>query len=343
MPSEPWPCGPELEDGGDENMVLARLDVARQAVAEATSIPELKELRDEAAAMEQYVKQRDYSLEIQNNVIELKLRAERRLGELIGETVRPGKNLLSHDATGAGLPQGVSRTQSHRYQQAASVPTIEFESHVEKVKSSGERLTTTGVARLAKEIDRKETRDENRRIVDSNPIEELAVVTQFSTIVIDPPWDWGDEGDIDQMGRAQPTYSTMSLESLKNLPVSQDATTNAHLYLWITNRSLPKGFELLETWGFRYVTCLTWIKPSFGMGNYYRGSTEHVLFGVKGSLPLLRKDVGTWFEAKRQGPHSTKPEEFYQLVQECSPGPWLEWFGRKQRAGWVVKGAESDL
>ena len=84
---------------------------------------------------------------------------------------------------------------------------------------------------------------------------------------------------------------------------SQDfANTDCHLYLWTTNRSLPKGFQLLEAWGFRYVTMLTWVKPHFGMGNYFRGQTEHVLFGVRGSLALKRKDQGTVFSAPpRQG------------------------------------------
>ena len=325
-------------------MVLARIDIAYQALTEAKSVGDLKDLRDQAATISEYFKRQGYALNIQNDAAELKLHVERRLGDMLAETVSHkggDAKTLSHDAT--ALPEGITRSQSSRWQAEASVPEAEFEAYVTQVKTQGKELTTTGLLRIAKEQKRQETRDENTRIIDSNPIEELATVTQFPTIVIDPPWDWGDEGDVDQMGRAQPIYSTMSLEALKKLPVGQDAEANAHLYLWITNRSLPKGFELLDAWGFRYVTCLTWVKPSFGMGNYYRGSTEHVLFGVKGSLPLLRNDVGTWFEAKRQGPHSTKPAEFYQLVQECSPGPWVEWFGRGERPGWVVKGAESDL
>ena len=160
--------------------------------------------------------------------------------------------------------------------------------------------------------------------------------------MIDPPWDWGDEGDVDQFGRATPVYQTMSYDQLTELPVGAQADNDAHLYLWITNRSLPKGFGLLEAWGFRYVTMLTWCKPHFGMGNYYRGQTEHVLFGVRGSLPLLRNDRGTWFEAKRPGRHSGKPDEFYELVEECSPGPWLEIFSRSARPGWAAWGAEAE-
>jgi len=79
------------------------------------------------------------------------------------------------------------------------------------------------------------------------------------------------------------------------------------------------------------------------MGNYFRGSTEQVLFGIKGSQPIKRKDVGTWFAAPR-GPngHSSKPVEFYGLVESCSPGPYLEMFARSNRADWTPWGAEAD-
>ncbi len=198
------------------------------------------------------------------------------------------------------------------------------------------------VSRAAKEVRRDQVREQNRKLVQQTaPPVVVAANTRFATLVIDPPWDWGDEGDADQFGRARPTYSTMSFAEIRDLPIAEMAEPNAHIYLWITNRSLPKGFALLEAWGFRYVTMLTWCKPHFGMGNYFRGSTEHVLFGVRGSLPLLRNDVGTWFTAPRGERHSAKPDSFYSLVETCSPGPWLEMFARSQRPGWQVWGAEA--
>ena len=190
----------------------------------------------------------------------------------------------------------------------------------------------------------KEKRQEEARLQNSKLVQQVDPIVsidgKYQTIVIDPPWDWGDEGDVNQLGRAKPEYKTMSFEELMNFPIADKAAENCHIYLWITNRSLPKGFELLNKWGFRYITAITWCKPFFGMGNYFRGSTEHVLFGVKGSLELLRKDVGTWFEAPRGEKHSQKPEEFYKLVESCSPGPWLDVFARKRRSGWVTWGGE---
>lgn len=203
--------------------------------------------------------------------------------------------------------------------------------------------TITQVKRELKEEKRERRRSENKAKIVGPTVAKLTDFdSQFATIVADPPWDWGDEGDVDQLGRARPEYATLSIDELLSLEVPAVADIDCHLYLWITNRSLPKGFSLLDRWGFRYVTCLTWCKPSFGMGNYFRGSTEQVLFAVKGSQQLKRKDVGTWFSAPR-GPrgHSSKPVEFYDLVESCSPGPYLELFARGGRKEWSSWGAEA--
>ena len=201
------------------------------------------------------------------------------------------------------------------------------------------------VKRELKEAAREARREENRKKIAAVPEPEKAAAVadaKFATIVIDPPWDWGDEGDQDQLGRARPDYSTMTIEQLEQLDVSGLADDDCHIYLWITNRSLPKGFRLLEAWGFRYITAITWVKPHFGMGNYFRGQTEHVLFGVKGSQPLKRKDVGTAFIADRgTGGHSSKPSTFLDLVESCSPGPYIEMFSRSSRDGWITWGEQS--
>jgi N6-adenosine-specific RNA methylase IME4/ParB-like chromosome segregation protein Spo0J len=200
------------------------------------------------------------------------------------------------------------------------------------------QLRLTDYVRREKEATREARRDANREKIaaTSDPL-----AGRYATILLDPPWDWGDEGDADQFGRARPTYGTMPYSGLLALPVPTLADDDCHLYLWITNRSLPKGFDLIEHWGFRYVTALTWCKPSIGMGNYFRGQTEHVLFAVKGSQPLKRRDVGTWFQAPRGAQHSSKPAVFYDLIESCSPGPYIELFARAPRTGWAAWGADA--
>ena len=238
---------------------------------------------------------------------------------------------------------GFTQKQVERFQTMAAHPEI-----VEKAKAEAREnddiVSRSLVLNMVKEHKRaeKEAAREEQRQENAEKIEELATPLDaqglFQTIVIDPPWDWGDEGDVNQFGRAKPDYHTMPIEEIEQLPVGKIADENCHLYLWVTNRSLPKAFRLIEAWGFRYITCLTWVKPYFGMGNYFRGDTEQVLFAVKGSQLLKRKDVGTHFEAPRGEGHSAKPDEFYKLVESCSYGPYIDIFGRKERDGWSVWG-----
>ena len=207
-------------------------------------------------------------------------------------------------------------------------------------------LTISEAQRTIKKEKREDKRNEDRDVISKLPsIKEALGKVKFPTITIDPPWDWGDEGDKDQLGRAKADFATMSFEEILEFPVGDFADKDCHIYLWITNRSLPKGFALLEKWGFRYITCITWCKPSFGMGNYFRGATEHILFGVKGSQELKRKNATTWFQAPRgKGGHSSKPIEFYDLVESCSPGPYLEIFARnnkEKRKDWTHWGADT--
>lgn len=161
---------------------------------------------------------------------------------------------------------------------------------------------------------------------------------KFATITLDPPWTPDDSGIHTVYGRSEPDYATMPLDEIAALPVAELADTDCHLYLWATNRTLPLAFVLLEKWGFRYVTALVWVKPHFGMGNYFRGQHEHVLFAIRGSQPLKRKDVGTVFHASSRGEHSAKPNEFYEIVESCSHAPYFDFFGREARTNWKVWG-----
>ena len=250
--------------------------------------------------------------------------------------IAPPPKLVS-TAAALGAQHGVSKNTVERAAKFAA----EVEKSPRLQAAIANNVPVLQVKREIKEEKREERRQENatkiQETVATTPQSILESDAKFSTIVIDPPWDWSDEGDQDQLGRARPDYKTMTIDQLMDLKIPAD--DDCHLYLWTTNRSMPKAFKLLEKWGFRYITCLTWVKPSFGMGNYFRGQTEHVLFGVRGSLPLKRKDVGTVFNADRgPGGHSSKPVGFLPLVESCSPGPYLEMFSRSERPGWVTFG-----
>ena len=314
-----------------ESKALTTLSKAATMLAEAKTIQEILHVRNLAQRAADFAKAAKMGLGASNSAKRIELDARRKAGETIrvmkerGE-LREGKPKLSHAGIVSSLDDlGLTLNESSRYQAEATIPEEKYQAWVVETCDGGEELSAAGLRTLCRE--QKESRRQSEREADAARVAGLTTVADllaggavFSCIVLDPPWDWGDEGDCDQLGRARPTYVTMPIEEVQNLPIGQLSAQDCHLYLWITNRSLPKGFGLLEAWGFRYITLLTWLKPHFGMGNYFRGQTEHVLFGVKGSLPLLRKDAGTWFSADR-GPdgHSSKPEEFYELVESCSP------------------------
>jgi N6-adenosine-specific RNA methylase IME4 len=114
---------------------------------------------------------------------------------------------------------------------------------------------------------------------------------------------------------------------------------NSHLYCWVTNNHLPSGLWLVDALGFRYITLLTWAKDRFGLGQYFRGQTEHLIFAVRGRLPAKVKTCTTLLNSKR-GRHSAKPEAAYQAIEDVSPGPYLEMFARTHRPGWDAWGNE---
>lgn len=187
---------------------------------------------------------------------------------------------------------------------------------------------------------------------DNVPVEPVPITEgEFRTFVADPPWQYGNTST---RGAAQNHYDTMTIEELCALDVVPErAAEQAHLYLWTTAGHLPQAFKVMDAWGFEYKTYLVWCKPQIGMGNYFRVSTELVLFGVKGGMRTQARDIRNWFEAKR-GKHSAKPIEFHDLVEKASPGPYMELFSRcraadmltgctcsKCRLGWTVWGNQS--
>jgi N6-adenosine-specific RNA methylase IME4 len=176
------------------------------------------------------------------------------------------------------------------------------------------------------------------------------VVGGFSTILADPPWRFANRtGKVAPEHRRLDRYSTMSLDAIMALPVSEVASRNAHLYLWVPNALLPDGLQVMSAWGFRYVSNIIWAKRRIdggpdgrGVGFYFRNVTEILLFGVRGSMRTLapgRSQVNMIETRKRE--HSRKPDEQYDLIESCSPGPYLEMFSRHPRPNWTLWGDEA--
>lgn len=168
--------------------------------------------------------------------------------------------------------------------------------------------------------------------------------TKYLTIYADPPWSEQGGGKIKR--GADRHYPLMKTRDIIALPVSGVAAPNAHLYLWATNNFLPDAFEVMEAWGFTYKTTITWAKDRFGLGQYFRGQTEHCLFGVRGMLPYKviddkRAQGRTLLTARVRG-HSAKPHEMRSMIERVSYGPRLELFARERSRGWDVWGNQVE-
>ena len=174
---------------------------------------------------------------------------------------------------------------------------------------------------------------------------------KFACVLADPPWQF-----VNRTGKMAPEhkrlnrYGTMDLAAISALPVESVAAPTSHLYLWVPNALLPEGLAVMKAWGFTYKSNVVWHKirkdggsDGRGVGFYFRNVTELVLFGVRGknarTLQPGRTQVNYLGTRKRE--HSRKPDEMYDIIEACSPGPRLELFARGTRPCWTMWGNQA--
>lgn len=187
---------------------------------------------------------------------------------------------------------------------------------------------------------------------------------KYQTIVVDPPWRikrgpplngykvvngkqvWANSG----LPTQDLPYPTMTIGEIKDLVIPADK--NCHLYLWVVNAYIENAYQIIRHWGFKPSTLITWVKnPRSGLGGCYKSATEWVIFARKGKLSAKTTINKNWFNWKRlydkrgKPKHSAKPKEFFDMVENISPSPYLEMFARNTRKGWSVWGNEvkSDI
>ena len=175
---------------------------------------------------------------------------------------------------------------------------------------------------------------------------------RFRTVLADPPWQFTNKtGKVAPEHRRLSRYGTMKLDEISALPVSEIVAPTSHLYLWCPNAMLPDGLAVMRAWGFTYKSNIVWHKirkdggsDGRGVGFYFRNVTELILFGVRGknarTLAPGRRQVNLLATRKRE--HSRKPDEQYEIIEACSPGPFVELFGRGSRKGWKTWGDQAE-
>lgn len=175
---------------------------------------------------------------------------------------------------------------------------------------------------------------------------------RFATILADRPWQFTNKtGKVAPEHRRLSRYRTLTFEEIMALPVASIAAERAHLYLWCPNALLPEGLAVMKAWGFTYKSNIVWHKirkdggsDGRGVGFYFRNVTELILFGGRGknarTLAPGRRQVNLLATRKRE--HSRKPDEQYEIIKACGPGPFLELFARGTRKNWTMWGHEAD-
>jgi len=175
---------------------------------------------------------------------------------------------------------------------------------------------------------------------------------KYDVIYADPPWDYGkmkERKKEHRGGNPQSHYQTMSIEDICSLPINEISKDDSCLFLWVTNPKIQLGFEVVKSWGFKYQTMITWVKIdnsgkpiNNGMGFYFRGSTEHILFATKGKFKIPPNLRSPNIIMSRRDSHSKKPIETYNLIEKVTNGDKLELFARNKRDNWDVFGNEVD-
>ena len=327
---------------------LQLLSRAERALSEASTIDEIKDIRDKAEAVKAYAKKARLARDIVLQAAIIKVRAERKLGQVLRKTLAgnsaPGNRNTnrSHDATTPFRLKDlrITKSDSSRAQQISRLPKAVFDRHVAECIDSGTTPTTAGLLRLAKQREAAGNVPPTPPSVPGFVADLQSLIDEgqkYSTIYADPPWKHQNQSS---RGATDNHYPTMTIAEICSEPVSQLAADNAHLHLWTTSVFLREAFEVIDAWGFRYAcSSFVWIKPQFGLGNYFRCAHELILLGIRGKLPFLDKGQRSWLEAERTS-HSRKPEAVREIIEKVSPPSYLELYGRKPRPNsrWTVYG-----
>ena len=344
---------------------LALFSVAKEALAEAVKVDEVKDVRDQAERIRLYGQQAN-DRSIIADATEIIMRAERRLGELLRSAHETGQLGIGRPARsnieeGEAAPEdeppaeapprrvtlkeaGISKKLSTRSQKFASVPETAFEAALltarEKIMSGG-----AVVVNPLKDLSTAEKKARRRaREIELGAKQMALPEARFGVIYADPEWKFETYSEETGMDRsADNHYPTSSLDAIKSRDVGSLAADDSVLWLWVTVPLLLAGIEVMKAWGFEYKSHLVWNKDRVGTGYWFRNKHELLLVGTRGKLPAPA--LGEQFPSVIDAPvgeHSAKPEVFYEIIEAYFPTlPKVELNARVARPGWVRWGYEA--
>ena len=309
-------------------------DKMKTAVSDCYSVDEIAKLRNQAEAYRYALRQAKESPEVIRKAEEIKLRAERRAGELLKETpknkgqILRGNSLEPRENIQTLKEIGITKDQSSKWQKIADIPEDKFEDYLSVQKE----ISTASILNYKKNIDR----DTRMEIIETPRLEG-----KYRIIYADPPWKY-DSDFMDKYGHAKSQYATMDLDELCELPIKDLLMPNSVLFLWITSPKLPWAFPLMDAWGFEYKSSFVWDKVKHNMGHYNSVRHEFLLIGGKGSsTPDIRELHDSVISIEKSRKHSEKPEYFRNMIDKLYPtGDRIELFAREKFEGWNSWGFE---
>lgn len=263
---------------------LIKLDEATRYLAEVKSVDEVKDIRDKAEAMRVYAKQAQLGLESQNYAAEIKLRAERRAGELLAEIDRVPRTLrgamlrteedakLLHETPTymkTIRENGIEPRAAQHWQSIARMPETVFEAQIAQIKSSGQELTTSGIIRAIKAETKEQRREEKQerkeaipefitrdayRLLTGDLLEVSSSIDDQSIdwIITDPPYPKEFIPEYEKLARLaqrvlKPGGSLLVMCGQSYLPDIMERMTPYLRYHWTLTYLTPGG-QAVQLW-----------------------------------------------------------------------------------------------
>lgn len=319
--------------------VLARLEVARGALAKAKDLQTVKKIADMAAAAKVYAQQQKLGDDAIGYAHAVKYEALRRLGELLA---------VMEKAKGT-RGQGRPRIGGPEREPPISAPTLAELGLDKKVSAAAQQLAMLPADLFARvKANEASVAEVLRELAHaSRPTVALPTTSTFRVVYADPPWQYGNSGVIgesDNYGHVARHYPSMSIAELCALPVARLVDDDAVLFLWVTSPLLAESFAVVDAWGFTYKTSFVWDKVRHNFGHYNSVRHEFLLVCTRGSCT---PDIETKYDSvqtiERSDRHSEKPEEFRNLIDCLYPsGRRIELFARRDAPpSWATWGNEA--
>jgi N6-adenosine-specific RNA methylase IME4 len=337
----------------DGSVLLVRYDAACRAIAEAKTVDEAKEIRDQTVAMKAYARQAK-NKDLLADCTVIQMRAEIRVGELmeaqraaigLNEGARAGKTRVIEKPALAAA--GIDKNLAHRARTLARLPKAEQEKVIKEV---GEAVRHAHHRVVRARVIEHEREPYSAAIGQGCTVDDLAALAasgyRAAVVYADPPWSFEAYSGKGKQRAADRYYDTQSLAEIKALGarIAALAAPDCALFLWAVMPELPGALEVIEAWGFEYKTCaFCWVKtnadgsPATGMGYWSRANAELCLLATRGAPQRLARDVHQIVMAPRSE-HSAKPEEVRARIMRLVGGPYLELYGREPVPGWTVWG-----